>query len=77
LVPLEGGSRCLQCFRRPAQVARYECDFGLRDDAPRARYRFLRTEGTRRTSDESLGSGEVAELCHRDASKREGRGIIA
>ena len=77
LVPFERGPRRLECFGGPAQVARYECDFGLRDDAPRARYRVLRAEGTRRASDKSLGSGEVTELGHRDASKGKGRGVIA
>jgi hypothetical protein len=63
--------------RRPAQVARGECDLGLGDDAPGAGHGLLRTEGPRRTSQEGLRSNEIAELRHRDASKRERRRVVA
>jgi hypothetical protein len=38
---------------------------------------LFRTEGARRTSHESLRSNEIAELRHRDASKRERRRVVA
>src|SRR5713101_2870010 len=76
-VLFERRPRCVERFRRPAQVARDERDLGLGDDAPRAGYRLFRTEGARRTSQESLRSNEVAELRHRNASKRESRRIVA
>src|SRR5437667_3555055 len=61
----------------PAQVARDECDLGLGDDASRAGHRLFRTEGTRSSSQKNLRSNEIAELRHRDASKRERRRIVA
>jgi hypothetical protein len=64
-------------LRRPAQVARDERDVGLGDDAPRASHGLFRTEGTRSTSQEGLRSNEIAELRHRDASKRESRRVVA
>src|SRR3989442_8400204 len=38
---------------------------------------LFRTEGTRSTSQESLRSNEIAELRHRDASKRESGRVVA
>src|SRR5262245_37614908 len=76
-VRLERRPRDAERLRGPGQVARDEGDLGLGDDAPRARYRLFRTEGARRTSQESLRSNEIAELRHRDASQREGRGVAA
>jgi hypothetical protein len=64
-------------LRRPAQVARDERDVGLGDDAPRAGHGLFRTEGTRSTSQEGLRANEIAELRHRDASKRESRRVVA
>src|SRR2546429_4508896 len=64
-------------MRRPARVARVECGLGMGVYAPRAGYRLFRTEGARRTSQESLRSNEVAELRHRNASKRQSRRIVA
>ena len=64
-------------FHRKAQVARDKRDLGLGDDAARAGHRLFRTEGARRASQESLCSNEIAELRHRDAAKREGRGVVA
>ena len=49
----------------------------LRDDTPRAGHGLLRTEGTRSTSQQSLRSNEIAELRHRNASKRERRRVVA
>ena len=72
-VRFERRPRCVERLRRPAQVARDECDLGLGDDTPRARQRLFRTEGTRRSAQESLRSNEIAELRHRDASQRERR----
>jgi hypothetical protein len=37
----------------------------------------MRTEGAPSTSQESLRSNEIAELGHRDASKRERRRVVA
>ena len=76
-VRFERGSRCIECLRRPAQVARDERDLGLGDDASRAGHGLFRAEGTCRTSQEILRSNEIAELRHRDASKRERRRIVA
>ena len=69
--------RRVERLRRPAQVARGECDVGLGDDAPRAGHGLFRTEGTRSTAQERLRSNEIAELRHRDASKRESRRVVA
>ena len=74
---LERRPRRVERLRRPAQVARDECDLGLGDDTPRAGHRLFRTEGARRTSQESLRANEIAELRHRDAAKRERRRVVA
>jgi hypothetical protein len=76
-VRFERGSRCVERLRRPAQVARDERDLGLGDDASCAGHGLFRAEGTCRTSQEALRSNEIAELRHRDASKRERRRIVA
>ena len=76
-VRFERRPRRVERLRRPAQVARDERDLGLGDDAPRAGHGLFRTEGTRRTSQERLRSNEIAELRHRDASKRERRRVVA
>jgi hypothetical protein len=72
----EGRPRCVERLRRPGQVARDECDFGLGDNTPCACHRFLPAEGARRTSQQSLRSNEIAELRHRDASQRQGGRIV-
>ena len=76
-VLLERRPRRVERLRGPAQVARDERDLGLGDDAPRAGHGLLRTEGTRRPSQESLRANEIAELRHRDASQRESRRVVA
>ena len=76
-VRFERRPRRVERLRRPAQVARDERDLGLGDDAPRAGHGLFRTEGARRTSQERLRSNEIAELRHRDASKRERRRVVA
>ena len=63
--------RGVEGSRRPAEIARGERNLGLGDDAPRAGHGFLRPEGARRTSQERLRANEIAELRHRDASKRD------
>src|SRR6185312_13795832 len=63
--------RTVESLRRPAQVARGKRDFGFGDDAPRACQRLFGTEGACRSSQQFLCSREIAELRHRDASKRE------
>jgi hypothetical protein len=64
-------------FRRPVQVTRDERDLGLGDEAPRASHGLFRTEGTRRTSQESLRSNEIPELRHRNATKRKRSRVVA
>jgi len=76
-VRFERRPRCVERLRRPAQVAADEGDLGLGDDTPRAGHGLFRTEGARRTSHESLRSNEIAELRHRDASKRERWRVVA
>ena len=75
-VRVERRPRSVERLRRPAEVARDEGDLGLGDDASRTRHRLLRPEGARRTSQESLRTNEVAKLRHRDAAKRQRRGVI-
>ena len=75
-VRCERRPRCVERLRRPAQVARDERDLGLGDDTPRAGHRLFRTEGARRTSQESFRANEIAKLRHRDASKREGGCVV-
>jgi hypothetical protein len=41
------------------------------------RHGFVSTEGARRAAKQRLCTSEIAELRHRDASKREGRPIVA
>jgi hypothetical protein len=62
---------------RPAQVARDERDLGLGDDTPRAGHGLFRTKGARRTANKSLRPYEIAELRHRNASKRQRRCVVA
>jgi len=76
-VLLEHRPRGVENLCRPPQVARHERNLRLGDDATRASYGLLRTEGTRCTSQESLRSKEIAELRHRDPSKRKRRRVIA
>jgi hypothetical protein len=61
----------------PAQIARDERDLGFGDDTPRAGHGLFRAEGTRRPSQESLRSREIAELGHRDASKTQSGRVVA
>jgi hypothetical protein len=75
-VRFERRSRCIERLRRPAQVARDECDLGLSDDTPRAGHGLFRTERARSALQEGLRSNELAELRQRDASKRERRRVV-
>jgi len=68
---------CVERFRRPAQIARGKRDLCLGDNTPRTGHRFFRTESARSASHESLRSNEIAELGHRNTSKRECRRVIA
>ena len=74
-VRLERGPRCIERLCRPGEVARGQRDLGLGDDTSCAGHRLFRAEGARRASQQSL-SNEIAELCHRDASKRERRRVV-
>jgi hypothetical protein len=75
-VPLERRPRSIERLGGPAQVARDECNLGFGNNAPRAGHRLFRAKGARRPSQQSLRSNEVADLGHRDASKRQSRRII-
>jgi hypothetical protein len=66
----------VESFRRPGQIARDERNLGFGDDAPRAGHSLFRTERARSTSQEYLRSYKIAELRHRDASKREPGRIV-
>jgi hypothetical protein len=46
-VRFERRPRFVEGLRRPAEIARYEREFGLGDDAPRTRHRLSRTEHAR------------------------------
>ncbi len=74
-VRFEGRPRCVERLRSPAEVARDESDLRLGDDAPRAGHGFFGTEGARSVAQQSLRPNEIAELRHRDASKRERRSV--
>jgi hypothetical protein len=76
-VRLERRPRRLERLRGPAEVARYERDLRLGDDAARASHGLLRAEGARGAAQESPGPDEIAELRHRDASQRERRSVVA
>jgi hypothetical protein len=54
-----------------------ERNLGLGDDTSRTGHGLSRTEGARGTAQEGLRSNEIAELRHRDASKRESRRVVA
>jgi hypothetical protein len=56
----EGRPRSVEHFRRPAQIARGERDFGLSYDAPRTGYRFFRTESVRSIPQKLLRPCEIA-----------------
>ncbi len=75
-VLLERCPRRVERLRRPAKIARGERDFGLGDDASRARDGLVRTKGPRRASQQRLRSYQIAELCHRDAAQRQRRWIV-
>jgi hypothetical protein len=60
-----------------AQVARDERNLGLRHDAPRLRHRMFRAKSARRLSQQRLCPDEIAQLCHRNAAKRQRRRVIA
>jgi hypothetical protein len=76
-VRFERRPRRVEHLLRPVQVARDECDLGLGDDTPCAGHRLPRTEGTQSSSQQSLRSGKIPELRHRDASKRKRRRVLA
>ncbi len=76
-VLFERRPRCVKRLRRPAQVTRDKRDLGFGDHTPRPGHGLFRTEGVGRSSQENLRSNEIAEPRHRDASKREGRRVVA
>jgi len=55
----------------PAQVTRHECDLGLGDDAARAGDGLSRTKGAGSAPQQLLGTRQLAELSHCDATQRE------
>ena len=76
-VPFERVMRRIERLHRPIEVARDERDLGLGDHATRAGDGLPRAEGTGCASQQCLGAAEIAELCHRDAAKRQRRRIVA
>jgi len=76
-VRLERRPRRVEHLRRPAKIARDQGDLGLGDDAPRPRHRLARAEAARSTAQENLRPHEIAELRHRDASKRKRGRVVA
>src|SRR5216117_2264289 len=63
--------------RRALRASPAPCRASSLASPGRASDRLFRTEGTRSTSQERLRSNEIAELRHRDASKRERRRVVA
>jgi hypothetical protein len=76
-VRVESRPGCVERLGRPVQVARNERDLAFGDDTPRAGDWLSRTERARGLPQERLCPYEIAELRHRDASKRERWGIVA
>src|SRR5918994_5236935 len=76
-VLVERCPRRVERLRGPSQVTRHECDLGLGDDTPRSSHGLFRTECANRTPQERLRSHEIAQLRHRDTSKRESRRVVA
>ena len=76
-VRLENRPRLIQGFRRPAEIARDECDLGLGDDTSRTGNSLFRTEGASGTAYERSRSHEIAQLGHRNAPKRQCRRVVA
>jgi hypothetical protein len=69
--------RRVERLRRPAQIARDECDFSLGDDTPRTGHDLLRAKRAPSASQESLRANEIAELRHRDTPQRERGRVVA
>ena len=76
-IPLKRRLRLIERFGGPAQIARDESNLSFGNDTPRAGYRLFGAKGARRFSQQSLGPNEVAELSHRNASKRQRRRVVA
>jgi hypothetical protein len=76
-VLFERHPRCVERLRSPTQVARGERNLGLCDDTARTGHGLSRPESTPGTSQQSLRSNVIAELCHRDAPQRERRRVVA
>ena len=70
-------TRRIERFRRPAEIARDERNFGFGDDAARTRDGFGWTERARCRAQQSLRAFELPELSHGDATQRQGRCIVA
>ena len=75
-VLFEQHARRLERLRRPLELPRGECDFGLGHHAACAGHRLLRAEAARCTPQQNLRSDEVAELRHRNAAERQRGRII-
>ena len=76
-VCFEDHPRLLERLRGPAQIARDERNLCLGDNAARAGHNFLWMEATLGPAQQRLRSSEIAELRHRNASKRERRCVVA
>jgi len=77
IVLFERYPRRVERLCREAEVARGQCDLGLGHDTHSSGHGFLRTEGPRSAPQQFLRSPVLAELRHRDASKREHWRIIS
>jgi hypothetical protein len=75
-VLFERETRYLELLYRPAQVSRCEGDFRFGHDTSGTGHGLLGTESARCASQQRLRPSEIAELSHRDASEREGGGVV-
>jgi hypothetical protein len=75
-VRFERRPRLVEGLRRPAEIARYEREFGLGDDAPHTRHRLSRTQQARGFLEHGFCPNEVVELRHRDAAQRQSRRVL-
>ena len=69
--------RRIERLHRPVEAPRDERDLGLGDGAPCAGDGLPGAEGAGRAPQQCFGAAEIAELCHRDAAKRQRRRIVA
>lgn len=73
----ERDARGIERLLRPAQIARSQRDLRFGDHAPRPGHRLARAERARSTPQQRLGTGQIAELRHRDATQRQRGRVVA